>query len=92
MNVDYDALDELFLIQDIEGLIALGVPDNEYEPEVEKIFAALEALPREEATVPKLVEVFEGVYKQMFGWSDEDMRRRRPHFEEIAMKVMSYFG
>jgi hypothetical protein len=92
MNVDYDALDELFRIQDIEGLIALGVPDNEYEPEVEKIFAALEALPREEATVPKLVEVFEGVYKQMFGWSDEDMRRRRPHFEEIAMKVMSYFG
>ena len=92
MNVDYDALDELFRIQDIEGLIALGVPDNENEPEVEKIFAALEALPREEATVPKLVEVFEGVYKQMFGWSDEDMRRRRPHFEEIAMKVMSYFG
>jgi hypothetical protein len=92
MNVDYDALDEIFRIQDIEGLIALGVPDNEYEPKVEKIFAALEALPREEATVPKLVEVFEGVYKQMFGWSDEDMRRRRPHFEEIAIKVMSYFG
>jgi hypothetical protein len=92
MNVDYDALDEIFRIQDIEGLIALGVPDNEYEPEVEKIFVALEALPREEATVPKLVEVFEGVYKQMFGWSDEDMRRRRPHFEEIAIKVMSYFG
>ena len=92
MNVDYDALDELFRIQDIEGLIALGTPDDEYEPEVEKIFAALEALPREDATVPKLVEVFEGAYKQMFGWSDEEMRRRRPHFEEIAIKVMSYFG
>jgi hypothetical protein len=38
MNVDYNALDELFRLQDIEGLIALGVPDDEYEPEVEKIF------------------------------------------------------
>jgi hypothetical protein len=92
MNVDYDALDELFRMQDIEGLIALGTPDDEYEPEVEKIFATLEALPREEATVPRLVEVFEGVYKQMFGWSDADMRRRRPHFEEIATKMMNYLG
>jgi hypothetical protein len=92
MNIDYESLDELFRIQDIEGLIASGAPDDEYEPEVERIFAALEALPRDEATVPKLVSIFDDVYKQMFGWSDDDMKRRYPDFEDIAEKVMKYFG
>ena len=92
MNVDYDSLDELFRMQDIEGLIASGAPDDEYEPEVERIFAALEALPRAEATVSRLVDIFCDVYRQMFGWSEEQMRRRCPDFEEIAEKVIKYFG
>jgi hypothetical protein len=92
MKVDFESIDELFRIQDIEGLISGGAPDDEYEPEVERIFTALEALPREQATLPALVGLFEGVWKQMFGATDEKIARRRPHFEEIAEKVIQYFG
>jgi hypothetical protein len=92
MNVDYEALSSLFRVQDIEGLIASGAPEDEYEPEVEKIYVELEALPKEEATVTRLVEIFDDVYKQMFGWSDAQMRRRRPDFEDIAEKIIKYFA
>jgi hypothetical protein len=92
MNVDYESIDELFRIQDIEGLISSGAPEDEYEPEVERIFTALEALPREQATRPALVGLFEGVWKQMFGATEEKVASRRPDFEEIAEKVIQYFG
>jgi hypothetical protein len=92
MNVDHDSLNEIFRTQDFLGLIAVGVPENEYEREVEDILDALESLPREEATVSRLVGLFENVYRLRFNWSDEQMRRIRPNFEDIAHKVMNYFG
>jgi hypothetical protein len=39
MKVDYESIEELFRVQDIEGLISSGAPDDEYQPEVERIFA-----------------------------------------------------
>jgi hypothetical protein len=92
MNVDYDSLNEIFRTQDFLDLIAVGAPENEYEREVEDILDALESLPREEATVSRLVSIFEDVYRLRFNWSDEQMRRVRPDFEDIAHKVMNYFG
>jgi hypothetical protein len=93
MNVDYESIDELFRMYDVEGLISSGAPDDEYEPEVERIFAALEALPRERATTTTLIEMFEEVWKQMFSVTEEEeMAKRRPDFEQIAEKVMQYFG
>ena len=92
MNIDYAAIDELFRLHDIDGLIASGAPEDEYEPEVDRIFLALEALPREQATVPALVNIFEGVWKQMFGETGASIVRRRPDFEEIAQKVIQFFG
>jgi hypothetical protein len=66
MNVDYDSLNEIFRMQDFLGLIAMGVPEEEYEEQVEDIFVALERLPREEAPVARLVDIFEDVYKLKF--------------------------
>jgi hypothetical protein len=65
MNVDYAAIDELFRLHDIDGLIASGAPHDEYEPEVDRISLALEALPREQATVATLTDIFERIWKQM---------------------------
>jgi hypothetical protein len=92
MNVDYDSLNEIFRMQDFLGLIAMGVPEEEYEEQVEDIFVALERLPREEATAARLVGIFEDVYRLKLKWPEEQMRRVRPDFEEIAQKVMNHFG
>jgi len=47
MNVDSAAIEELFRLHYIESLISSGAPEDEYDPEAERIVAALEALPRE---------------------------------------------
>ena len=92
MKVDYGAISELFRLHDIDGLISSGAPDDEYEPEVERIVMALEHLSREEASVRAIAEIFAAVWAQMFGGSEEQMRRRRFEFDEIAEKVMRYFA
>ena len=92
MNIDYGAIDELFRLHDVEGLISSGAPDDEYELEVQRIVAALEDLPREQASIPAIANIFETVWTQMFGGTVEQMRRRRFEFDEIAEKVMRFFG
>ena len=90
---DLESIQDLVRAADIEGLIQIhGAPADEYEREVEDVLVALDGLPREEATVPRLVSIFENVYRSRFKWSDEQMRRVRPDFEDIAHKVMNYFG
>jgi hypothetical protein len=92
MNVDYEAVSELFRLHDIEGLISSGAPEDEYKPEVERIVAALENVSREQASVTAIADVFQEVWAQMFGLSEEQMRRRRFDFDEIAEKVMQFFS
>ncbi len=92
MNVDHEALHELFRRQDFLGLIAKGVPDNEYEEQVQDVLVEIGALPPEQACLGRLVEIFEGVYRTKFGWSATQFRRYRPDFEEIAQHGMNYFG
>ena len=92
MNVDYEATSELFRLHDIEGLISSGAPDDEYEPEVERIVAALENLSREQVSVAAISNIFAAVWTQMFGLSEDGIRRRRFDFDEIAEKVMRFFA
>jgi hypothetical protein len=92
MNIDYQIIEELFRAYDFEDLISAGAPDNEYEPEVERICSALQAMPREQATTQILETLFEDVWRHMFGTTDEGIVRRRPDFTELAEKVMHLFG
>jgi hypothetical protein len=94
MKVDYAAISELFRLHDIDGLISSGAPDDEYESEVERIVTALENLSREQASVTAIADIFAAVavWAQMCGGSEEQMRRRRFDFDEIAEKVMRFFA
>jgi hypothetical protein len=88
MKVDYEAISELFRLHDIEGLISSGAPDDEYEPEVERIIAALEDLSPDQASVTAVAEIFVAVWEEMFGLSEEQIRNRRFEFDEIGERVM----
>jgi hypothetical protein len=92
MKVDYAAIDELFRLYDIDGLISSGAPEDEYDLEVEPIVAALEMLPQELASVTSVANIFEVVWTQMCGGSEEQKKRRRFDFQEIAERVVQYFG
>ena len=91
MKVDYEALSELFRLHDIEGLISSGAPDDEYEPEVDRIVTALENLPPEQASAAAVADIFAVVWTQMFGLSEQQTQERRFDFDEIAEKVVRFF-
>jgi hypothetical protein len=88
MNVDYEAISELFRLDVIDGLTSSGAPDDEYKPEVEQIVAALEAVPRDEACGTVIADIIGAVRLQMCGGINEQTKRRRFDIDEIAERVM----
>jgi hypothetical protein len=92
MKVDYEAISEIFRLYDIDGLISSGAPDDEYEPEVERIVLELEKLSRQQASAPIIAGIIAAVWEQMIAGSEEQMQRRRFGFDEIAEKVMRFFA
>jgi hypothetical protein len=92
MKIDLDSVNDLVTEQDVEGFIADGAPSDEYESEVEEVFAALLALPGEEATNERIIAILEQTWKKNFSLSDEDLKQRRPSFEKIVERILHHFG
>lgn len=71
--------------EDIEGLIAIGAPDDEYSDEANEIAMSLEGRNISEASVtPVIMEV----WKKYFGpFSDEEFEKRIPALNEAVKKI-----
>ena len=78
---------EILNREDIEGLLALGAPGDEYSSEAELISQAIESRrvePREE----ELTKLLRGIWQRMFGpFSEEEMKEREPALERVAVEV-----
>ena len=92
MTIDLDSVNDLVTEQDVEGFIADGAPADEYESEVEEVFAALLALPAEEATQDRILAILEQTWKKNFSLSDEALTQRRPALEKIVERILHFFG
>ena len=82
------ALDEA----DIEGLRALGCPEDEYDAEaslIESKIARLTNFGKQEISIREMQIVVEEVWNSQFGpMSEEDLLRRRPAFRAVAEKIL----
>lgn len=92
MTIDLESVNDLITEADIEGFIADGAPADEYESEVEEIFAALVELPAEDATKDEIVAIFDGVWKKNFSLPDTELLKRRPAFEKVVDRILHHFG
>jgi hypothetical protein len=92
MKIDLDSVQDLVTEQDVEGFIADGAPADEYEGEVEEVFAALHALPAEEATQDRILAILEETWKKNFSLSDEALKQRRPALKKIVERILHFFG
>jgi len=92
MTIDLESVNDLTTEADVEGFIADGAPTDEYESEVEDVFAALVALPAEKATKEAIVAIYERVWAANFSLSDEDLLKRRGAFDGIAERILHHFG
>jgi len=73
--------------EDIEGLIKLGAPPDEYNSEAKEIEAAMSRL-GDKRSEEQLVQVLEHVWKEFFDLSTEDIELRRDAFQRVARRIM----
>jgi hypothetical protein len=78
--------------EDIEGLLAIGCPPDEYDSEANRIDSRITGLrrlgdePLGESQVERIVA---DVWNEMFGsFSDEDFQKRQSAFTSVARKIV----
>jgi hypothetical protein len=77
--------------EDIEGLRALGCPDDEYNGEarlIEDRIAKLSRFENEPLGENRVERIVAEVWNEEFGpFSDEDLQKRRSAFTSVARKI-----
>jgi hypothetical protein len=78
--------------EDIENLLALGAPRDEYEPEAQMINSAIVKLQRErpeDVTTDQITNVIRDVWQEMFGPLETDqIKAREPSFRKVASDIL----
>lgn len=77
--------------EDIEGLLAIGSPKDEYISEAIQMAAKLNTLPFEQRTESNVSKVVMEVWEVMFGpFEAEDVSKRSPVLKSVVKKLMVY--
>ncbi|PYV31523.1 MAG: hypothetical protein DMG22_16410 [Acidobacteria bacterium] len=83
--------------EDMEGLLALGAPADEYEPEAQLVADAINILSEDACRVPptasQLLESLRQVWQRMFGpFSQQDLAKREPALRRVAADIVRALG
>jgi len=77
--------------EDIEGLLALGSPSDEYDGEaslIEDRIAKLTNFGEKRLTSSEVGDIVTSVWNSQFGpFNPEDLEKRRPAFSSVAQKI-----
>lgn len=88
MKIAINDIADILRTEDIEGLIAIGAPADEYDSEAEKIAQAIEKLSASELTQANICAVIALLWAKSFNRSSEEIKQRMPAFERVAVKVL----
>lgn len=89
----YELIRELLRTEDIEDLIALGSPDDEYDTEARMIaedVRTAEWKQDQPLTRDQIRDVVVRVWTKMFGISDEDAAKRSAVFDMVAARIQTF--
>jgi cell division ATPase FtsA len=85
-----DLTNELLRQEDIEGLLSMGAPDDEYGPEAEMIINRVGELesssPTHNVTREEIEAIMRTVWKEMFGLFEDQLQQRHGAFQSIAAR------
>jgi UDP-N-acetylmuramoylalanine-D-glutamate ligase len=88
MTISFAHIDSILQTEDVEGLIALGAPADEYSCEAKDINAALVKLSDDQLTEANIIAVIALVWAKYFGLSSEDIAKRMQAFQRIAHRLI----
>ena len=90
MRLTNTKIEEVLRAADIEALIQLGAPKDEYEPEARSLIYAISHLGENELTEERLTEIIRIEWTKWFGpFSDEEVEMRMPDFRQIAHQILA---
>jgi hypothetical protein len=89
---DLASIQELVRAADPEQHLAEGAPADEYEPEEQQIFAALEHLPTAQLLVLNILQPIEQIWQSSFALTAEQLDERRPQLLSLAKEIQRFFG
>jgi hypothetical protein len=89
---DLASIQQLVREADIEGHLADGAPQDEYEPEEEEIFAALASWETDELLTPRIEPVIAAVWQRSFSLSSDALAGRTPKIVALAAEIERFFG
>lgn len=87
MTISFSDIDTALREEDIEGLIALGTPTDEYSSEAKEIADALQLLHNECPNEEVLVSIISHVWSESFHRSEQELEERKPAFQRVAKKL-----
>ncbi len=92
MSPDLDSIRELVRDADIEGLIADGAPQDEYDPEADAWFDQIAPLAPAELVADSLLPGLEALWRSGFDLNEDTLAQRRPELLVLARQIERFFG
>ena len=89
---DLASIQELVRAADPEGHLADGSPADEYEPEEQQLFAAIQHLPTAELLSTNILPALEAIWQKSFSLSEAALAERRPALLSLAKEIERFFG
>lgn len=84
MSISHTAIQKLLNTEDIEGLVELGAPEDEYAAEAKEIVVAVHKLGKEQMTEANIVAIIALVWAKSFNLSEQDIKKRLSAFKRVA--------
>ncbi|MBV8708333.1 MAG: hypothetical protein JO182_21910 [Acidobacteriaceae bacterium] len=81
-------IDAILQAEDIEGLLELGAPKDEYSHEAARIQSGLEGLRSDDPTEDQVSALIVSVWENAFDLSDQDIKKRSPAFRRVARQIL----
>lgn len=88
MTITQQQIEDALRAEDIEGLLALGAPADEYNAEARDIAHAINKLQPSQLTEDHLVAVMVIVWAHAFDRSNEEMNLRLPVLRRVAVQLL----
>lgn len=89
---DLHSIQELVATADVEGFIADGAPEDEYETEAELLHSELKDLTTSELVPEKILPILDGIWTSNFSLPSDQLLQRRPALLALAQQISRFFG
>ncbi len=92
MSTNLQKIDSILISEDIEGLIEMGAPADEYSDEAAQIVATLEAMDTSSITMETVLVIVSFIWMKSFELSQEDMALRLSAIKRISHNIFLLYN